>query len=389
MALVYEPLEARTTDALAAIQAYSFNVPQAVVAPWWDLAGREHVRVVRDGDEVLGGAFLIWMGQWLLGRRVPICGVAGVAVGPQARGRGVARFLMGEVLRESRARGVPVATLYASTVPLYRSAGFERAGGRYEARVRPSQLPHAAGPLAVRRMQPADQPAVEALRSERARTIHGALELGPYLWQRLRAPRTGTATSFVLEGPDGLEGHATTFSPHPAPDFTELSLTDWSAATPAALRTLLGFLGSHSTVWETLSFATEPRDPLLFALADRWYETHCREHWLARVIDPCAALEARGWPASASGTLELELADETLPEAAGRFTLRLEDGRAACEPGGAGRVRLQARALAALATGHQSAESLRLAGLLEADPQDAARATALFAAPAAAMLVRF
>lgn len=66
MALVYEPLEGRTTDALAAIQAYSFNVPEAVVAPWWDLAGREHVRVVREGDEVLGGAFLIWMasGSW-------------------------------------------------------------------------------------------------------------------------------------------------------------------------------------------------------------------------------------------------------------------------------------------------------------------------------------
>ena len=72
------------------------------------------------------------MTQWWHGRAVPMAGVAGVKVAPEARGGGVGRALTAAVLAEIEARGYPLSALYPATAPLYRSFGYEIAGGRYQ-----------------------------------------------------------------------------------------------------------------------------------------------------------------------------------------------------------------------------------------------------------------
>ena len=142
MDLRYEPFAEAFLPPLIDAYCHAFNAPREGVAERYRAIADE-VRVVQRDGELVGAAVLIPMGQHFLGARVPILGVAGVLVPPAARGLGVARHLMVEILREAGARGAPLVTLYASTVPLYRSVGFERAGTRWTATCRGRDLPRA------------------------------------------------------------------------------------------------------------------------------------------------------------------------------------------------------------------------------------------------------
>jgi predicted N-acetyltransferase YhbS len=68
-----------------------------------------------DGGRQVGGAAWHDMRQWWAGREVPMAGVASVKIAPEARGQGLGRQLMTEVLREIAARGYPLSALYPAT----------------------------------------------------------------------------------------------------------------------------------------------------------------------------------------------------------------------------------------------------------------------------------
>jgi predicted N-acetyltransferase YhbS len=82
-----------------------------------------------------GAALLHEMRQWWLGRAVPCAGVASVKVAPEDRGRGIGRRLMSGLLDMVAERGYPLSALFPATTPIYRSLGWELAGGRYEATI--------------------------------------------------------------------------------------------------------------------------------------------------------------------------------------------------------------------------------------------------------------
>src|SRR6185437_13727943 len=127
---------------------------------------------LRDGG-LIGTALFHNMTQWWHGRAVPMAGVAGVTVAPEARGAGTGRALTAAVLAEIEARGYPLSALYPATAPLYRSFGYEIAGGRYQvtlpARSLSRLLPAEAGPDgqdgqdALRRAGPADAAEISAV----------------------------------------------------------------------------------------------------------------------------------------------------------------------------------------------------------------------------------
>ena len=204
--LQYARFEESDREALAAAKAQSFNSSIEGIQAWWDKAGTENLRVVRAGETTVGGLVLIPMGQFFGGESLETHGVAGVAVAPEARGRGIARFLMREALREMRARGVPLSTLYASTVPLYDSLGYGRAGEIKTARVYARDLPRRRGPGTVRAIVDADAAAVEEAYRRFAVAFDGHLDRGPYAWNRIRKPRTRIARGYLIEGETGTRG---------------------------------------------------------------------------------------------------------------------------------------------------------------------------------------
>ena len=113
------------------------------------------------------------------------------------------------------------------------------------------------------------------------------------------------------------------------------------------------------------------------------------EYWMLRIVDVAGALEARGYAADRGARVHFEVRDDVLPQNNGRFVLEVSDGRGKVSRGGDGRVGIDVRGLAAMYTGHWTAEQLRGRDYLEASAEDASAASAVFAGHAPFMSDRF
>lgn len=359
--------------------------------------GLENALVARDErGEVMGGASLVPMGQFFGGRSVPMIGVAAVAVAPEWRGRGAAITVMREAVREMRARGAAISVLYPALQELYRLVGFEQAGARFETTV-PGRLINIRGRepgLRVRTIADGDDAAVRGVYTRGAAEVDGHLDRGGYVWSRVRDFRGVKADGFVIEAEGGaIEGYLF-FSQRPAEHQVlrhNLHLHDAAVATPRALRHMLGFLADHRSMTENIVWHGPAAGPLHALLPEPVYRVRLHEHWMLRVIDAPAAFAARGYPAGVAAEAHLEIGEDPLiPENAGRWVLRVRDGRGSLERGGSGAVRVSLRGLAPLFTGHLSARSLRVAGHLHAEDADLAGLdAALRPSPGAVSMVDF
>ncbi|MCS6815416.1 MAG: GNAT family N-acetyltransferase, partial [Cyanobacteria bacterium] len=118
-------------DRYGAILQQCFNITAWEDEPFYARLGMENYRIVRQGDNILGGVALIPMGQWFGGRRVAMTGIAGVAIGAEYRGQKAALFMMEQVLQELHATGIALSTLYPAIHHLYRKLGYGQGGVYY------------------------------------------------------------------------------------------------------------------------------------------------------------------------------------------------------------------------------------------------------------------
>ncbi len=350
---------------------------------WLQRAGADNVRVVRDGRTIVGGLILIPMGQWFGGRSVPMTGVAGVATLPEHRSRGAATTLMREAVLDMARAGTPLSALYPATQPLYRSVGYERAGGEYRIAVQAKQMAGGDRVLNVRAATDTDAAAIEEVYRRRARAGTGNLDRGPYVWRRIHTPIGATSYGYVVEGASGIEGYVYFVTKESdAPDF-KLWCNDLVALTPGAARRIAGLLADHRSMTSEIAWRGSPGDPLLAVFAEQW-EVVIRlfDAWMLRILDVPGALSGRGYAPGVTAEVHLDVAtDDLLPQNAGRWTLRIAGGRGELVRGGEGRLRTDIRGLAALYTGFQSPAELRASGFADGDDATLAAASAAFAGP--------
>ncbi len=345
------------------------------------------------GGVPCGAAMVHDMRQYWLGSPVGCAGVASVKVAPEYQGAGIGRRLMTELLGLMGERGYPLSALFPATVPLYRSLGWELAGGQYVMTVpgrslRPLLAPDpAAGadqaPLPpVRRATPDDDATVAGVI---ARSHAIARHAGPLTWdeeparQWLSRPDLYTC----LVGGDG-EPDAGFAAYRWVDGHQELFVERVHATTPAALRALWAVIGSHGTMARTVRALTAPDDPVWWLTRERDATITRRGLWMLRVVDAQAAVAARGFRPGLSASVPLEIRDEARPGNAGSWTLAVSDGTGTLMKNDGvsspDALTLGPRGLAALYAGTPVA-SLRLAGLAAGGaPEADATLDAVFAA---------
>lgn len=374
-------------DAYAEIISKAFPASVAESRAWLDTVGRGTSRVLIEGGKVVAGLLFYEMGQWFGGKRVPTAGIAGVAVDPLERGRGAATRLMRTAVASLAGEGFALAALYPATQPVYRRAGFEQAGSRFEIRVPMPLLDFRDRSLSLRLEGPDDRETINALHRHHGRLHPGSLDRSDYLWQRLRKPRLGSPpTCYLVEGEGGAEGYC--FLANPAKkdgDRQELVISDLVVTSRRAAARLLAFFADYSSLADEVVWYGSATDPLLALLPEQRYRASIVDVWMLRILDVVRALGLRGYSPPIATTLEIEVFDEVIRANAGRFVVEIASGRAEVRPGGSGLLRLDVRGLAALYAGYLTPSELVLMGLAEGEAGELDRAAAVFAGPPPAM----
>jgi predicted acetyltransferase len=150
----------------------------------------------------------------------------------------------------------------------------------------------------------------------------------------------------------------------------------------------------------------DPDPAAIYALEDNFARLTDRWHWMLRLVDLPAALQARPWPAGVGGQVSFRVEDPACPWNTGTWRLELANGQGRVEPapgsepgsgsGSAGaRVpgwgsaepdpavpAADIRGLASLFTGFATPDDLLRAGLLRGfDPDAVELLRAAFASP--------
>lgn len=377
-------IDARDADAVARMVALSFGGTPEKSKEWLAASGHEHLRVVRDGERAVASLLQIPMGAYFGGRSVPLLGVAGVAVAPEARGQGNAAFLMKSFVQSAAAEGWALAGLYASTHSLYRKFGYEHAGHRFQYTVPLVRIdvdePRGDG-WTVAALGDADEPEVRACYTSFASCYEGTLDRGPYIWARLRKFRDDTYQGFGVRDRGGtLLGYVfLNQQRNSATGRHDVLLTDFVFVDAGAGRRLWGFLRDFASMGENLTFYGGPTHPALQLLKQQRHTVHLRDDWLIRVVSVKRALEARGYSPAIRAELHLDVSDDVVDANAGRFVVSVMDGRASVEPGGKGSLRVTTRGLATMYSGFNTARQARLLGLVDGDDSALEGADSVFA----------
>lgn len=378
---------AAQSDTMARLLSLAFAGPVEGCKQWMELGGHENLRVFAPENATPQACLLrIPMGQYFGGRSVPMVGIAGVAVAPEARGQGLARSMMQAALRDAAASGAPLMGLYASTQTLYRSVGFEQAGSRCRIRVPMAWLDARSRAGQILPIADTSHAGVRACYADFAARTNGMLDRGEYIWKRIKKNRGVESEGFGVAGPAGtLDGYIFFNQQRLDSGRHDLVLTDFAFRTPDALRRLMGFLADFAPMADHLEFFGGSDHPALLMLSQQRHQISMKECWYIRLINLKAALEARGYNSLLRAELHLDVDDQLLPANSGRWVLCVEGGRGTLTPGGNGQLRIGPRGLAPLYSGFQSAESLELIQLCQGPAETLAAASAIFAGRAPAM----
>jgi len=327
------------------------------------------------GGRLVGSARYHDMTQWWQGRAVPMAGVAGVKVAPEARGAGAGRALMTTLLAEIAARGYPLSALYPSTMPIYRSLGYEVGGGRYQvsmparslrALVPPDRAAAAApalSPAGLRRAGPDDAAEIGAV-TGRVHQLAG--DRGPVAFDPAVSRRQlDDEDLFCYLADDGFLAYGWSGG------HSEIVVQRAVAGSAATARALWSVVASHDSMAGTVRAFCGPADPVSWLIREPEVTLTRQQAWMLRVIDAAAAIAGRGFPAPAGLDIGLRLDDELCPVNAGLWRLTVSGGRGVLLRYGtdgladlpeAAPLVLGARGFAALYAGTPVA-TLRLAGL--------------------------
>ncbi len=372
-------------EALFDLRAHAFGGPRqsfdedALVVPC------EGTVAAYQGDRLVGTVSVIDMHQWFGGRAVSCGGVAGVTVAPDQRRRGLARALLDEAVRHMHEKGQSVSSLYPTTASLYRSLGWEVAGGWARTAIASADLPAPSGEVDWAPAAHTD-PALAKVYEACAQGRDGWI-VPPRRWWHAHGRRRELASRPAWSWIGRRQGQPVSAVVYHHAS-SERAMVDIEAdlvvgADGDALGDALSFLGASGTTVDRVRTSLPPgllrlhvEEPSRTKVVEDW-------PWMVRLIDLPAAITARDWPAGLTATVSLDVhspyrgADSAT---AGRWVLQVADGTAQLTAGGDGTTGVTACDLARLYAGAVDPAALAAAGRLTgADDRTVSSLRAAFA----------
>lgn len=311
--------------------------------------------VDRDFDSCFGGVAL------------PTCGIAGVTVAAEYRGRGGLAPLFTETLRGARERGAVISGLFPTAPRIYRRFGYEVVAA-FDTVAVPALSLASVGPadgVRTRRATVDDIPTLQQIYDQWAIEQNGPLTRRgvsfPDAPEEFLAGYTGVT---VAEDDDGICGWANWQRGQGYDAGASLAITDLLARNAAGYRALLRMAGSFASVTPTIKIDTSGDDLARTFVPTLHWSVLDSSPYMIKIIDVPAALDRRRYPPGLSTELTFRLEGDVLPENNGAYALRVRGGTATCEPTVSSDRSLTPQGLALAYAGAQSSANLRAAGHL-------------------------
>lgn len=348
----------------------------------------EHRLVALDDGDVVGHLGVWPFHQAFHQRAVPMGGVGAVVVADHRRGEGIATRLLEAGLGHIADAGMAISTLYPSTPVPYRRWGWAYAGVRMRRRIATRDLldvSPAGTDVTLRPYTATDLAAVVAVHDAVTVTEPGGLVSGARWLQRALRPDPDEPEIAHVAVRDhrvvGLLLLAKT-APSQAHGSYDVDVLRLFGVDRDVERALWRAVAHHHTTAPRTAFVSRPADPLLFDLRHGLQVTGpSTAHFMTRLVDVHAAIDARGWPPGAVA-VHLDIVDRQRPANAGRHVLEIDDRAAALTPGGNGRITVDIAVLSSLYTGFLTATDAARDGRLPgATTADVRALTDAFAGP--------
>jgi predicted acetyltransferase len=366
-------------------QAFAFD-PTQWLSSLGD-GGWSNIRTLTDGEKVVAGLVFHPTAQWFGGSRLQCQAIASVFSAAEMRRKKLGYRVMLHGLRETRAAGVPLAVLYASTPAFYRELGFEPAGHRLFWKAPIHQLPTQTEGARYLPTGPDEQSTLNELYTRYAKGNAGLIDRTDHFWRYHLNPYDGsTLYAYRIDFEGELEGYV---SLRHARANRTLIAQDAVATTPRSARALLAFFSHHQSVVDSVVFPDAPQGPLHKLISTNGARIEPPgEEWMLRLVHVQAALEQRGYP-PLDARFEIEVEDHAMPENSGRYVFELANGQARVRGGGDGRLRFDVRALSAIFSGFSHPSEFEAVGLVHGSARELALFGAVFAGPRPTLLDSF
>ncbi len=372
--LVIGPAQLTDVPDIEALLGMAFGFTPSRSAEYLAHVGTDAFFVAKTGGRPAACAALLDTRHRFGGQWVPAASIAHVAIAPEARGQGLARPLVDALCGVASSRGAAMVTLFASARPVYRKCGFELAGSEMIYEAETQALPIRTD-LEFRRVK-LDDPAIWRAYDRKTSADAGLLDRTERNWKEILCAPSHALQAYAA-GSKSLAAYAIV----DASDTSCMTVRDWHAADLEAATGLLAFLGRFRSVYPRVRWHGSPHDDLVAAMPDKGWRLAHQEEWLARIIDPKAALEHRGY------TLRDGVLGFTIVAPGGErsdLVLELSGGVPLVRESLANvpTLTLPAPTFATLFTGFRSVSYLRRLGLVEGSDDAIRLADLIFCGPA-------
>lgn len=337
-----------------------------------------HIIVADYEGQIIASSTLFPAQMWLSGVPINVGAIAGVAVVPPFRRKGLAAKLMEFSVVRMLAEGRALAVLFPFSHKYYRQYGFGTVGDLHAYRIATGNLIVYPEARKVRPFTPGDLPVMRVMYKGQLTWHNGWFTRSNSWWDRLIEiwPHV-----MVYDNDGSIEGYyAYDFKIGPQGE-SVLHIIEFFAAEDEAYRGLIGYLAVQNEA-DVIEYLAPPDTPLRHSLHQPKADNAENRGWIfndlchitpavmARIINLPAALTARFYARYMQGERVLKIHDPLIPTNEQPLIFRLIDGRAETRLANGERkpqVETDIGTLSQILCGYMPAVHARRLGRLQAD----------------------